>query len=100
MLFMISLEHTPEQCFGREEYKEEMKQWAGEMRSSAEKLGIKINGAYVCPNEHIFYFILESDSLKAISEFFKPPMLTHHTGKISPIMTIEEATEGTSLLEK
>jgi hypothetical protein len=99
MLFMVSLEHTPEQCFGREEYKAEMKQWAAEMRNSAEKVGIKIEGAYVCPNEHIFYFILESDSLKAISEFLKPPMLTHHTGKITPIMTIEETIEGTSLLE-
>lgn len=99
MLFMISLEHTPEQCFARDEYKAEMKQWAGEMKSSAEKLGIKINGAYVCPNEHIFYFILESDSLMAISEFLKPPMLTHHTAKITPILTIEETIKGSTLLK-
>ena len=91
MLFMISLEHTPEQCFGRDEFKAEGRQWAEEMRNSAEKLGVKIHGAYVCPNEHIFYFVLESDSLEAISQFLKPPMLTHHTGKISPIITIEEA---------
>jgi hypothetical protein len=74
-------------------------QWAGEMKNSAEKLGIKINGAYVCPNEHIFYFILESDSLMTISEFLKPPMLTHHTAKITPILTIEETVKGSTLLK-
>lgn len=91
MLFMISLEHTPEQCFAREEYQVEGKQWAEGMRKSAEKLGIIIHGAYVCTTEHVFYFVLESDDLKAISALLSPPMLTHHKGKISPIMTIEDA---------
>ena len=99
MLFVVNLEHTPEQCFARKEYKAEIKEWAEEMNGSAEKLGIKIHGAYVCPNKHVFYSILESGSLKTISELLKPPMLTHHTGKISPIMTIEETVEGISLLE-
>lgn len=70
-----------------------------EMKNSAKKLGIEINGAYVCPKEHIFYFILESDSLMAISEFLKPPMLTHHSAKITPIMTIEETIKGSTLLK-
>jgi len=51
----------------------------------------KLHGAYVSPNEHTFYFVLEADNFNAISDFLRPPMLTHHNGKVSPIMTVEEA---------
>ena len=61
------------------------------MRKSADKLNVKILGAYICPNEHTFYFILESDDYEAISKFLKPPMLTHHSAKISPVITVEQS---------
>jgi len=54
-------------------------------------LDIKIHGAYVSPNEHTFYFVLEADNFDASSDFLSPPMLTHHSGKVSSIMTVEEA---------
>lgn len=91
MLFMATLTHTPEYCLARDEYKAKGKKWFEEMRASAEVLNIKIHGAYVNPNEHTFYFVLEADNFDAISDFLRPPMLTHHTGKISPIMTVEKA---------
>jgi len=93
MLFLVTLTHASEQCFARKEYSAEGKRWVEEMRKSADRLGIKIHGAYICPNEHTFYFILESDSFKAVSEFLGPPMLTHHTGRVSPVITVEEAFE-------
>jgi hypothetical protein len=52
---------------------------------------VKIEGAYVTPNEHAFYFILECNDFKQVSEFLGPPMLQHHSGKVSPVLTFEEA---------
>jgi len=46
--------------------------------------------AYIAPNEHTFYFVLESDSYKAISDFLSPPMLTHNVGRVSPVIALEE----------
>lgn len=91
MLFVATLTHTPELCFGNPSYKDPGKKWVENMRDSAKKLGVKIHGAYVSPNEHTFYFILETENLEAISDFLGPPVLTHHTGCISPVMNLEEA---------
>jgi len=93
LLFLIALTHKPEQCFARKEYSAEGKRWVEEMRKSADNMGIKLHGAYICPNEHTFYFVLVSDNLTAVSEFLGPPMLTHHTGRVSPVITVEEAFE-------
>jgi hypothetical protein len=90
---MVTLTHTPELCFGRKEYNEAGKKWFEDMRSSAQKYGVKVQGAYVCPIEHIFYVILESDDFKAVSGFLSPPILTHHSAKITPIITVEDAFE-------
>jgi hypothetical protein len=91
MLFIVTLVHTPDLCFGRKEFNEEGKQWFDGAKASAKEYGIKIHGAWVCPIEHVFYIMLESDDFKAISGFLSPPILTHHIGKISPLITIEEA---------
>lgn len=99
MKFVITLTHTPEQCFGRKEYMEEFNQWIKQMRESAKKLGIKIEGAYITPNEHTFYFILECSDFKSVSNFLGPPMLTHHSARIAPIIDLEEAT-GLSFMQK
>jgi hypothetical protein len=91
MLFIVTLVHTPDLCFGRKEFNEEGKRWFDGMEASAEKYGIKVHGAYVCPIEHVFYLLLESDDFKDVSGFLSGPVLTHHSAKISPIITIEEA---------
>jgi hypothetical protein len=89
--FVATLYHNPEQCLARKEYMEEGKHWVEQMKKSANKLGVKIEGAYITPNEHMFYFILDCDNLKAMSEFLGPPMLTHHSAKVSPVISVEEA---------
>ena len=91
MLFMAILTHTPEHCFARAEYQADGKKWVEEIRKLGEVLDIKVHGAYVSPNEHTFYFVLEADNFDASSDLLRPPMLTHHSGKVSPIMTVEEA---------
>jgi hypothetical protein len=93
LLFMVTLVHPPELCFGKKEYSEEGKRWFAEMKASAEKYGVKVHGTWVCPIEHVFYIMLESNDFKAVSGFLSPPILTHHNGKISPLITVEEAFE-------
>jgi hypothetical protein len=93
LLFLVTLVHPPELCFGRKEYNEEGKLWFDGMKASAEKYGVKVHGSWVCPIEHVFYIMLESNDFKAVSAFLSPPILTHHSGKISPIITVEEAFE-------
>jgi len=91
MLFVITLEHPPELCLARKEYATEAKHWQDSLEERAKSLGIKIHGAYVSTIEHTFYFILDADDVKAISEFFSPPFLTHHKGRISPVIDIQKA---------
>ncbi|MFQ5871603.1 MAG: DUF3303 domain-containing protein [Candidatus Geothermarchaeales archaeon] len=90
MLFVATLTHPPELCLARKEYIEEGKRWIQGLEESAKELGVKIHGAYVSPNEHTFYFVFDSDSLKAASELLGPPMLTHHSARLSPVLDFKE----------
>lgn len=92
MIVVATLTHPPELCFGNKQYQEEFMNWAQNMKKSADKLNVKILGAYICPNEHTFYFILESDDYAAISQLLGPPILTHHWAKISPVLPLEKSS--------
>ena len=91
MLFVITLEHPPELCLARKEYVAEGKHWQDSLEERAKSLGMNIHGAYVSTIEHTFYFVLEANDAKAISEFFSPPFLTHHKARISPVIDIRTA---------
>jgi hypothetical protein len=96
MLFIATLTHSPENCLSRPENakaaQENRKFW--ERRAEIEKeTGVKFLAAYVAPNEHTFYVILETDNYKGISRALGPIMLTHHMGRITPVMTLEEASK-------
>ena len=55
---------------------------------------VKRHGFYLNSNEHTFYFILEADSFLNVSKFLGyGPILTHHTAKITPVVTYEETLE-------
>ena len=69
-MFVATLVHTPELCPARKEFSTEFKHWLDGMNDLAKKLGITIRGAYVCPNEHTFYCILDSKDLNSVTSFF------------------------------
>ena len=92
-MFIATLVHPPELCLARKEFSTEAKQWINGMNDLAKKLNIKIHGAYSCPNEHTFYFILESDEFKNITAFFSGVMLTNNKGHISPVIPIKVASD-------
>lgn len=91
MMYVATLVHTPELCLARPEFAVEAKRWINGMSDLAKKLNITVHGAYSCPNEHTFYFILESDDFNAINAFFSGIMLTHHKGRISSVVPVQQA---------
>jgi len=92
-MYVVTLVHTPELCLARKEFGEEAKQWIGGMDDLAERLGIRVHGAYSCPPEHTFYVILETDDFRKVSAFFSGIMLTNHSGRVSPVIPVREASE-------
>lgn len=93
MMFVATLVHPPELCLARQEYAAEFKHWAGMMNENAQKLGITVHGAYSCPNEHTFYFIIESEDFLAIPAFFSGVMLANNTGRITPVVPLKQASD-------
>ena len=97
MFFIAQLTHSPELCFGRPEHKEkgkELMEFMENMEKYEKEAGVKKHGFYLNANEHTFYFILESDNYLNVSKFLSvEPVLTHHTAKITPVVTLEETLE-------
>ncbi len=91
MMFVVTMSHTPELCNARKEFGGETKAWIDSMNIRAKDLGITIHGAYSCPTEHTFYFILDARDLKAITAFFAGIMLINNAGHISPVSTVQES---------
>lgn len=52
-----------------------------------------MRGAFVAPNEHTFYLVLESDDFSAVTEFLGPPLLHDHDGHVAPVITLQRADE-------
>ena len=93
MMYVATLVHPPELCLARPNSVLKPSTSINGMNDLAKKTSIKIHGAYSCPNEHTFYFILESDNFTAISAFFSGVMLSNHKGKISPVISVKEASD-------
>ena len=97
MIVIAQLTHSPELCFGRPEHKEKAKELMEFMENTekfAKEAGVKMHGFYLNSNEHTFYLILEADNYPKISKFLGvEPVLTHHTAKITPVVTLQETLE-------
>lgn len=66
------------------------------MESRANQLGITVQGGYVTPSEHRFYFIIEADHSAAISTFLGPALLTDHAAHTAPVLSLEQAAKAVS----
>lgn len=91
--FIATLEHTPENCWAREEHEEMARDWIGSMDERAGERDVELHGTYVTPNEHKLYFILDADTVDGISGFLDSPFLEDHTGHVAPVMTLGRAEE-------
>ncbi len=94
VIVIAQLTHSPELCFGRPEHKEQAQQlmeFLKNIEQHATDCEVTLHGFYLNSNEHTFYFILEADTYVKISMFLGVnPVLTHHTAKITPVVTLEE----------
>ncbi|MEN6342243.1 MAG: hypothetical protein ABFC89_06745 [Methanospirillum sp.] len=93
MMFVVTLVHTPEMCLARKEFAPEFRRWFEGMDDLAKSLGIRVHDVYSCPTEHTFYFILEAGEYRDITTFFAGIMLSNHTGRVSPVISLREAAE-------
>lgn len=91
MRYVVTMEHSTENCWAREENEEKAGEWIDGMDQTAKEAGVEIHGAYVCPNEHTFYFVLEADSFEGVSTFLGPPLLTDHDAHVAPVVSFGEA---------
>lgn len=91
MLFVATLEHSPDNCWARKE--EAAREWIGGMEQRAEEHGVDLQGAYSTPNEHTFYFLMEADSFEAVTGFLGPPLLEDHDGHIAPVLPMGETPD-------
>jgi len=93
MMFVATLTHPPELCLSRKEFSAEFTKWLDGTEALEKKLGMKVHGAYVCPPEHTFSFILETKDLESVTAFFAGIMLTHHKARISPVISLRKAAD-------
>jgi adenosine/AMP kinase len=97
VIVIAQLTHAPELCFGRAEHKakaKELMEFMGNIEQYAKDAKDTLHGFYLNSNEHTFYFILEADNFPNISKFLGvDPVLTHHTAKITPVVTLTQTLE-------
>ncbi len=92
-MYVVTLTHTPEECMARKEFAPEYRDWLPGMDALAQKLGVRVREACVCPNEHTFWFVLEAGDFADITSFLSGFWLTHHSGRVSPVISLREASD-------
>lgn len=91
MQFIVTLTHSPDDCWARPENEDVADEWIEGMDANAEEAGIQLRGAYATPNEHTFYFVVEADTFEAVTEFLGPPLLQDHDGHVAPVVDLAAA---------
>ena len=88
-LYVAHWTHTAENCPGRSADGAKMLNRFWEGRKKAEEKGIKIIGSYVTVTEHDYFIIFEASDYTAAVEFFLP-LVPSQTGKIVPVLNMDE----------
>lgn len=82
MLFMFVHTHSAERCLS--DKPEQLSAMSSEIRKRARETGVKFPGIYVSPNEHTFFFLIESDDFQAIQQTIAPLILWGN-GRLIPV---------------
>ena len=92
MLFHATHTHSYQTCHAHNENKKAKMMTAIQ---AAGEIGINVHGIYVDPPGHVFYLILEADSMEKIVQFFDPILELGDTD-IHPVMSIQAALDSLS----
>lgn len=90
MLFIATLSHDPENCWVREENEAMARDWIANLDDRAADHGVDLRGAYVTPNEHRFYIVVEADAFEEVTRFLGPPFAQDHDGRVAPVLELKE----------
>jgi hypothetical protein len=86
MLFVVTHEHTPENCPADDPAP--VHKMADE--DHIRECGVKVLGSYVAPPEHVLYLVLEADDYAQVVRYLRP-MMKIGTPDIVPVQTVAEA---------
>ena len=87
MLFMIVATHTVENCPGGIIRPD--KEFTAKLDKSMKKAGVKVVEGYLDGPGHVWYFVVETDDNKALSNAVEPLRLVGEV-KIVPVMRFSE----------
>lgn len=87
MLFHVRLTHSPEHCWARKEQEGKASEFVARMEDADESLDVSVQSAYIAPNEHTFYLLVEADTFEGLTELLGPPLLQDHEADVVPVET-------------
>lgn len=93
MLFHVALRHSPEHCWARDENEGKATQLVERIEDAEESFGVTVHSSLVAPNEHTFYFVVESEHFESVTGLFGPPILYDHDADITPVTTFAGAMD-------
>ena len=93
MLFHVRLTHSPDHCWARDEHEGKASELVARMEDAEDSLGVIVRSAFVAPNEHTFYLIVESDTFDGLTALLGPPLLQDHDADVVPVTTFGEAMD-------
>lgn len=92
-MFHVRLTHSPENCWVRDENEGKANELVSRIENSTESSGVSVRSAYVAPNEHTFYLMVESDTFEGLTALLGPPILQDHDADVVPVTTLGEALD-------
>lgn len=90
MLFHIQLTHRPENCWARDEHEGKASELVAWLEDTKGSRGVSVQSAFVAPNEHTFYPIVEADTFEDVTALLGPPLLQDHEADIVSVTTFGE----------
>ncbi|KAB1186942.1 MULTISPECIES: DUF3303 family protein [Haloferax] len=93
MKFIVRLTHSPDNCWARPENQEKATEFQQRLENVDEELGVTVHSAFVAPNEHTFYLVLDAESFEGVVGLLGPPVLEDHEADITPVMSIVGAMD-------
>ncbi|WP_410765927.1 hypothetical protein [Haloferax sp. DFSO60] len=97
MQFIVRLTHSPDNCWARPEHKGKASELHDRLETAEESFGVTVHNAFVAPNEHTFYLVLEAESFEGIVGLLSPPILQDHEADVIPVTSIAGGMEATGV---
>ena len=93
MLFHVSLTHSPENCWAREEHEGKASELVARMEDADGSQGVDVQSSFVAPNEHTFSLMVEADTFEDLTSLLGPPLLQDHEADVVPVTTFGAALD-------